>query len=105
VAAGSSISVSGAGEAPGGFLSVLGGGTVSLDGSLAGNAAADAIGGSFWLTAGQLTGGLAPLAGKLTTGGLTNLIDVRVQSGDLNVAAGSTLTANSNQPDGRYWLH
>jgi len=94
VAANSSINVSGAGEAPGGFLSVLGGGTVSLDGSLAGNAAADAIGGSFWLTAGQLTGGLAPLAGKLTTGGFTNLIDVRVQSGDLNVAAGSTLTAN-----------
>lgn len=94
LASGSAINVSGAGKAPGGFLSVTGGGTVTLDGTLAGNAAADVSGGNFWLSAGQLAGGLTPLAGKLTSGGFNNLVNVRVQSGDLNVASGTTLTAN-----------
>jgi hypothetical protein len=94
VASGSSINVSGAGAAPGGLLSVLGGGTVTLGGSLAGNATAGASGGGFWLTAGQLAGGFSPLATKLTAGGFTNLLSVRVQSGDLSLAAGNTLTAN-----------
>ena len=94
LAAGSAIKVSGAGEAPGGFLALAAGGTATLGGTLAGNAAADAIGGSFWLDAGQLTGGLASLTGNLTTGGFTNLINVRVQNGNLTSVAGSTLTAN-----------
>ena len=94
VASGSSINVSGAGAAPGGLLSVLGGGTVTLDGTLAGSATAGASGGGFWLTAGQLAGGFSPLATKLAAGGFTNLVSVRVQSGDLSLAAGNTLTAN-----------
>ena len=94
LASNSSINVSGAGKAPAGFLSISGGGAVTLDGSLTGNAAADASGGSFWLSAGQLTGGLSPLAANLTAGGFTNLIDVRVQNGDLNLTAAGTLNAN-----------
>ena len=94
LASGSTVNVSGAGKAPGGFLSVTGGGTVTLDGTLAGNAASGVSGGNFRLSAGQLAGGLTPLAGKLTSGGFNNLVNVRVQSGDLNVASGTTLTAN-----------
>jgi filamentous hemagglutinin len=92
--AGSNINVSGAGDAPAGFLSLTAGGTATLGGALAGNAAAGATGGNFWLDAGQLVGGLPALAGTLTTGGFTNSIDIRVRNGDLDSAAGTTLTAN-----------
>jgi hypothetical protein len=94
LASGASINVSGAGASPAGFLSLAGGGAVTLSGSLAGNAAADATGGSFWLDAGQLAGGFPALAGTLTSGGFTNQIKVRVRNGDLDTAAGTTLTAN-----------
>jgi filamentous hemagglutinin family protein len=94
LADGAKINVSGAGHSPAGFLSLTGAGTVSLAGTLTGNAASDATGGSFWLDAGQLQGGLPGLAGNLTSGGFTNQINVRVRSGDLDSAAGTTLTAN-----------
>ncbi len=91
-----SINVSGAGNSPAGFLTLTGGatGTVTLDGSIAGNAAAGATGGSVWIDGGQLAGGLPGLAGKLTSGGFTNQINVRVRTGDLDTAAGTTLTSN-----------
>jgi len=90
----SSISVAGAGDAPGGFVNLVGGGSVALAGTLAGNAAADAIGGSFSLDAQQLVGGLPALTSSLASGGFTDQVSVRVRSGDLDSAAGTTLTAN-----------
>ena len=97
---GAAISVSGAASGPGatdapaGYLSLTGGGAVTLGATLTGSAASDAIGGNFWLDAGQLVGGLPALANTLTAGGFNNLIDIRVRSGDLDSAAGTTLTAN-----------
>jgi filamentous hemagglutinin len=91
---GSNINVSGAGDAPAGFLSLTAGGTATLGGTLAANTAAGATGGNFWFDAGQLIGGLPALTGTLTTGGFTNSIDIRVRNGDLDSAAGTTLTGN-----------
>jgi filamentous hemagglutinin len=98
---GAAISVSGAGDAPAGYLSLTGGGTVTLGANLAGNAAPGAIGGNFSLDAGSLVdapgstaSGLSALAGTLTTGGFSNLINVEVQTGDLSLNTGTTLTAN-----------
>jgi filamentous hemagglutinin len=92
--AGSAISVSGAGDAPAGYLSLTGGGAVTLGATLSGNAASDAIGGNFTLEGGSLAGGLPSLVGTLNTGGFTNAINVRVNTGDLDTVAGTTLTAN-----------
>jgi filamentous hemagglutinin family protein len=91
---GASIGVSGAGDAPAGYLSLTGGGSVTLGANLAGNAASGANGGNFSLDAGSLVGGLPALASTLTTGGFTNLINIETQTGDLATAAGTTLTAN-----------
>jgi filamentous hemagglutinin len=91
---GATISVAGAGDAPGGYLALAGGQSVTVNASLLGNAAPQAIGGNFALYAGQLAGGLPALVSDLVTGGFTNQVDIRVQNGDLDVAAGSTLTAN-----------
>jgi len=94
---GSSISVAGAGSAPAGSLSITGAGTVTLSASLAGGSPA-ATGGSFTLDAGTLAGGLAPLAATLNpggAGGFSNLIDIRVANGNLDLPAGETMSANS----------
>jgi len=94
LSAGSTISVAGQGIAPAGSLSITGAGTVTLAGSLVGTAGTGGVGGSFSLDAGQLNGGLTPLAASLAAGGYTDAIDVRVQSGNLDLAAGSSLRAN-----------
>jgi filamentous hemagglutinin family protein len=94
---GSSISVAGAGSAPAGSLSITGAGTVTLSASLAGGSTT-ATGGSFKLDAGTLAGGLAPLAATLNPGGkggFSNLIDIRVANGNLDLPAGETMSANS----------
>ncbi len=102
-AAGSKINVSGscvgcgsaqAQAAPAGSIDIVGGGTASLLGVLSG-AGKGGVGGSFTLDAGALAGGLTPLASILTGGGFTDAIDVRAQSGDLTLIAGSALNANS----------
>jgi hypothetical protein len=90
----SSISVAGSGDAPAGMLSLAGGGSVQLAGTLAGNAAAGAVGGSVSVDAQQLAGGLPALTSSLTAGGFTDQVNVRVRSGDLDSAAGTTLSAN-----------
>jgi filamentous hemagglutinin family protein len=92
--AGSTVSVAGAGTAPAGSLRLTGGGTVTLGASLSGSAAASTLGGSFSLDAGQLAGGLPILTASLASAGFSNRIAVRVQSGDLDSAAGTVLTAN-----------
>jgi filamentous hemagglutinin family protein len=91
---GSTVSVAGAGQSPAGFVTISGGGTVTLAGTLSGSAASGATGGSFTLQAGQLAGGLPALVPVLSQGGFTEQIAVRVQNGDLDSVAGSTLTAN-----------
>jgi filamentous hemagglutinin len=102
-AAGSKINVSGscvgcgsaqAQAAPAGSIDIVSGGTASLLGVLSG-AGKGGVGGSFTLDAGALAGGLTPLASILTSGGFTDAIDVRAQSGDLTLNSGSVIDANS----------
>lgn len=90
---GSSVSVAGAGDSPAGNLA-LSGQVVTLAGSVSGAAQPGAIGGSLTLDAQQLTGGLPALIPMLSPAGFTNAVNVRVQTGDLDSTAGTTLTAN-----------
>ncbi len=91
--AGSVITVAGSGAAPAGEIALSGAGSVTVGATLLG-AGATGTGGSFTLDAGQLVGGLGPLAATLTAGGFTNAIDVRLNSGNLLLASGESLTAN-----------
>jgi filamentous hemagglutinin len=93
---GSTLSVAGTGTAPAGSATIVAAGTVNLAATLLGGASATAggTGGSFTLDAGQLLGGLTPLASNLTAGGFTNAVNVRVQTGDLDLANGAVLSAN-----------
>jgi filamentous hemagglutinin len=99
--AGSMINVAGEQLAPAGTLSIAGGKVVSVAGSLngsagsAGSAGSGGVGGSFALDAGQLTGGLTPLASLLATGGFNNSVNVRVRSGDLLLQNGAVIDSNS----------
>jgi len=77
---------------PAGSLSLSAGGTATLNGTLSGQANGGGTGGSFSLSAGQLSGGLTQLAGTL--GGFGNQIGIEVGSGDLDLASGAALTAN-----------
>jgi hypothetical protein len=106
LAAGSTVSVAGEQQAPAGSLSITGGGTVTLAGTLKGSAGSGGAGGSFSLDAGQLAGGLTPLASGLMNGGFSDAVAVRVRTGDLDLLAASdpraaglafagTLSANS----------
>jgi filamentous hemagglutinin len=90
--------VSGQQAAPAGSLSIVGGGVVTLAGALNGDAGAGGTGGSFSLDAGQLAGGLTPLVSSLmkgANGGFSDAVDIRVRGGDLDLGAGSTLSANN----------
>jgi filamentous hemagglutinin len=96
--AGSMISVAGEQQAPAGSLSLTGGGMVSLGGVFngkAGSGGTGGTGGSFTLDAGQLAGGLTPLAAALTQGGFSNAVNVRVRGGDLQLNGGGIIDANS----------
>ncbi|MBL8200202.1 MAG: filamentous hemagglutinin family protein [Chromatiales bacterium] len=91
--AGSRIDVSsGTGAAGAGALGILGGGTVSLEGSLAGAGPAAGSSGSFTLTAGALTG-FAGLNQQLNAGGFGRRRSVETLSGDLRVEAGDAIRA------------
>ena len=94
--AGSTISVAGAGAAPAGSLSIAGG-VVDVSSTLAGAAggAAGSTGGSFLLAAGSLVNGLSALAANLSAGGFTDAIDIRVNTGNLDLAGNGMLSANS----------
>jgi filamentous hemagglutinin len=93
--AGSTINVAGEQQAPAGSLSIAGGNLVSLAGALNGAAGSGGTGGSFTLDAGQLTGGLTPLASMLANGGFSNSVNVRARSGDLLLQNGGVIDANS----------
>jgi filamentous hemagglutinin family protein len=74
-------------------------GQVSVSGTLLGSSSA--TGGSFTVDAGSLAGtdnsSLTALNTTLTSGGFSNLRDIRVRSGDLVIASGSGATANTFQ--------
>jgi filamentous hemagglutinin len=83
--------------APAGSVSLVGGGNVSIDPNaiLSGLSATNVTGGSFSLDAGSLTGGgIAGLVPTLMSGGFTNQVGIEVHNGDLDLAAGQSLTAN-----------
>jgi len=91
---GTTMNVSGEQLAPAGALNIVGGGQVSLAGTLTGAAGSGGAGGDFSVDAGQLVGGLSPLAASLTSGGFSDSVSVRVRSGDLSLPSG-TLTATT----------
>jgi hypothetical protein len=80
--------------APAGTLSIVGGGQVTLAGTLTGSVATGGTGGDFSLDAGQLVGGLAPLVSTLMSGGFSDSVSVRARSGDLALPSG-TLAAST----------
>ena len=96
LAAGSRVNLAGSRSAPAGSLDITGGGQVELAGGL--NGAAGAPGGtgaSFSLDAGQLAGGLSPLASVLMSSGFNDSVAVRVRSGDLDLLSAGAIAANS----------
>jgi filamentous hemagglutinin family protein len=93
--AGSVVSVAGSSSAPAGSLVIDGaGGAVALAGTLNG-AAAGNTGGSLVVNAGTLVGGFASLAGNAGIEGFSNSVNVRVHTGDLDLASGELLTSSS----------
>jgi filamentous hemagglutinin len=93
--AGSKISVAGSASAPAGSL-ILGGanGTVAVSGTLNG-AAAGGTGGSLSIDAGTLTGGLMSLVTNPGLAGFSDAVNIRAHNGDLDLANGGAITANS----------
>jgi hypothetical protein len=57
-------------------LSIVGAGQVSLAGALLGAAGSGGTAGDFSLDAGQLVGGLSPLAATLMSGGFSDSVSV-----------------------------
>jgi filamentous hemagglutinin family protein len=95
MASGAQINVSGGPNRAGaGAITVDAGGTAQLAGTFLGQSSSGAGGGSFAVQAGQL-GDFASLVSALGSGGFSAEQDFSVQSGDLILAAGSTITAQS----------
>lgn len=94
--AGSSISVAGSAKAPAGTLSLDDqGATLTLSGTIDGAAPSGNAGGSLSVDAGILSGGLMSLAASPGLSGFDQAVSVRVQNGDLDLASGGAITANS----------
>jgi filamentous hemagglutinin family protein len=94
--AGSSISVAGSAKAPAGILNLNDQGAIlTLAGTIDGAAPAGNTGGSLAVVAGTLAGGLASLATNPGLRGFDQTVNVRVQNGDLDLAGGEALAANS----------
>jgi filamentous hemagglutinin family protein len=95
MAGGASINVSGgAGGGAAGSLTVDAGGNAELSGTLLAQSATGSAGGSFAVQAGQI-GNLGALVGALSTGGFSTEQDFATASGDLTLAAGSTIRAQT----------
>jgi filamentous hemagglutinin family protein len=93
---GSSISVAGSVKAPGGTLILNDqGATLTLAGAIDGAAPSGNAGGSLIVAAGGLAGGLMSLATNTGLSGFDQTVNVRVQTGDLDLANGAAITANS----------
>lgn len=93
VQTGSTIDVSGGVGGNAGKLSMLASnGAVTVDGSLNGQAISGRQGGSFELDTGTLAD-FSALNSKLNAGGFAESRDMRVRNGDVEIAAGDTVTA------------
>ncbi|MEJ0099946.1 MAG: filamentous hemagglutinin family protein [Pseudomonadota bacterium] len=93
---GSHIDLSAAGDSTAGTLTVAAGSTASLAGSLQAKAMDRADGGDFLLSAGSLAS-FSTLNSQLEAGGFTGSRSVSVNTGDLDLAAGETVSAQSVQ--------
>ncbi len=94
IASGAQINVSGAGTAPAGSIALTAGLAANLQGALTGQGGAGAQGGSFSVEAATLTEGLTPLVNTLQGGGFTAVDSIIAHTGNLDLAAGSSLAAN-----------
>jgi filamentous hemagglutinin family protein len=93
--AGSIVSVAGSSSAPAGSLVIDGaGGTVTVAGTLKG-ASVGNTGGSLTVNAGTLAGGLASLVANAGVAGFSDAVNVRVHTGDLDLANTGSVTSNS----------
>ena len=92
MASGASISVAAAPGADAGRIDVTAGGNATLAGNFAGSSDASDQSGVFTVSAGTLTGFNA-LNQQLELGGFTQERDFRVNSGDLDLQAGTAITA------------
>jgi filamentous hemagglutinin family protein len=75
-----------------GTINIISKESSTIDGSLKGLASAVNKAGSFVLDTNKLPD-FSKLNSALNTGGFTNLLDLRVRSGDVNIAAGDTVIA------------
>lgn len=89
IGTGATVSVAGAGYGYAGSLSILAAGQATLAGTVDGHAAFNDTGGRFSLQAGTESGAL-PFAS-----GFTGSFAVRLNSDDISVGAGQTLTSNN----------
>lgn len=92
VSSDSQLNVSGAIGADAGAITVSAAGAANVAGGLTGASAAPNAGGAFTLLAGSLAD-FNSLNQRLEQGGFTSARDVRVNTGDLELASGSTITA------------
>ncbi len=99
---GASLNVSGVGTAAAGTVSLTSGGSASVGATLSGRSGTGGAGGSFSLDAGSLAAvngaganPLTALASLLGVGSFSDAIDLRLRTGDLDLAAGSSLSANT----------
>jgi filamentous hemagglutinin family protein len=93
---GSSISIAGSSKAPAGTLNLDDqGGTLTVAGAIEGAAPSGSAGGTLNVDAGALAGGLMTLVANAGLRGFDQAVNVRVQNGDLDLASGGAITANS----------
>jgi filamentous hemagglutinin len=98
VAGGAQLDVAGGPTADAGSLNIAGAGPVTLGATLSGSGGTGARGGSFGLDAGTLSGtAFDALAAAAQAGGFTSAQNYHVQSGDLVLEAGQSITASQVQ--------
>jgi filamentous hemagglutinin len=91
-AAGANLSVAGAQGADAGVIQVAGGGAVALAGTFSGGAGTARRGGDFTVVAGSLPN-FGALNAALEAGGFSDLRGFETRTGNLDLAAGQTMTA------------
>ncbi|GFE84262.1 hypothetical protein GCM10011487_62620 [Steroidobacter agaridevorans] len=90
----SRLDADGAGGADAGRVSIHSTGIATLAGAVTANSSGAAVGGAFDLYAGTLTDS-AGLVSRLQYGGFTETQSLHVRNGDLQLAAGETITARN----------